>query len=385
MVRMFLFIAAFVAGVMIKHQHIKKTHSSKVLPDQIQHENGWHAQIHRLVTSYLLLRIGLMGGVELGQTETFDVLVSSLLAVGLAVGICLLTLALLATTRLDRDIRISLAVHFGSVSIGTFAAATAYLEAMNMHYSPTTSAWVALMELPAILLGVGLLNGGAQSLLRLFRQDKSMLLLPTALVIGLIMGPGLNQSPAFTLLFETAFDPVLLYFLYQMGRQTRTYANNLEASSRVLAGLGIMMPLLGGTLGTAAGRLAGLGVGDAMLLGSLAASASYVAAPTAMRAALVALGSSPERAAQAASAGLTVALGVTLPFNLLVGLRFYLIEAQWFDSPQRAGVGLLVVLICLSMLLLRQRLAVLWSTMRHGDQGGRDDHTHAPHDPISVT
>ena len=188
---------------------------------------------------------------------------------------------------------------------------------------------LAMMEIPAILIGISLArinspaSGSNQVPLREVARElfagKSSLLLLGFLVIGFLVGKtGWEQvSP----LFDVPFKGVLTLFLLEAGLVAGRKLSDFKKGGIFLIGFGIIFPILHATLGIYLGYLAGLSLGGATILGVLAASASYIAAPAACRVAL------PEANP---SYYLTAALAITFPFNIMIGLPLYHEMAKLF-------------------------------------------------------
>ena len=279
-------------------------------------------QISQTLALYLMAAIGFKGGVELRQsglgTEVF---------VGLGCGLALgLTIPLIAFflvsrfTSLKRVDAASLAAHYGSVSLVTFGAAVALLDELSVATSGYMPAVLALMEAPAIAVGVllgksgsGAGGGSRKAALREALTSGSVLVLLGATVIGLILGAqGLNELEGF---FVAPFTGVLALFLLNMGVMAFSRIGAIREAGFGLLAFAIYMPLIGGTVGALLASALGLGVGDVTLMATLAASASYIAAPAAVQIAM------PD-----ANPGVTLPLviGITFPFNLIVGIPLYL-------------------------------------------------------------
>jgi hypothetical protein len=183
---------------------------------------------------------------------------------------------------------------------------------------------LALMEAPGIVAGILLARmGGAQrvawgALAHEAVFGKSVLLLLGGIVIGAIVGP--QDITPIEPLFMGLFKGVLALFLLEMGLVAGARLADLRRAGVFLVAFGIVTPVALGVLGALVGQLVGLSLGGTALLATLAASASYIAAPTAMRIAV------PE-ANPALSIG--VALGVTFPFNITLGIPLYLQYARW--------------------------------------------------------
>ena len=274
--------------------------------------------IYEALSVYLLLALGLKGGVELAR-HPLATLVPQTLAVT-ALGCVLPVLAYVALKRLvqlDRVNAAAIAAHYGSVSVVTFAAGVAWLEARAIPFEPHLALFLAVLEVPGIVVGVLLARGvGAGAALTPMLKEvltgKSVLLLIGGLAIGALLGPAGLKSTA--PLFVDLFKGALCLFMLELGLVTGRQFAQLKKSGVRLVLFALITPLLFGAAGAGLGGLIGLSVGGAALLGTLAASASYIAAPAAMRVAV------PE-----ASPGLSlpVVLGVTFPFNVFVGLGVY--------------------------------------------------------------
>jgi hypothetical protein len=144
-----------------------------------------------------------------------------------------------------------------------------------------------------------------------------MVLLVGGLVLGVLMGrTGWAQVSPF---FDAGFKGVLVIFLLDLGMTAADRLGDLRKVGPFLLAFGVGAPLVLGTLGVLAGHAAGLSTGGAAVLGAMAASASYIAAPPAVRATL------PEANP---TWSLTLAIGITFPFNLAVGIPLYLRLAQ---------------------------------------------------------
>jgi len=167
------------------------------------------------------------------------------------------------------------------------------------------------------------------------------------LTFGVWQGHAFLEFGLAQFLFENIFNYILAYFLFEMGRHAYESLGNIGKDfERVkLLMVGIGLPLLGGTLGTALSRLCGLSLGDSMILGTLAASGSYVAAPSIIEPTLVVVyGYNLEKTKRAVATSLTMVLGITLPFNILVGIQLYLLEARIFENQALGLAGIAIVI-----------------------------------------
>lgn len=276
--------------------------------------------ISRYLSLFLMMAIGLKGGVALAnQTQLDTKLILTLLAgIGFGVfqpviGYCLLRL----TTALDQKTAAAVSAHYGSVSVVTFAAAVNYLKLNDMAFAGYMAAVLALMEAPAILSGLFLAQGGMKlsnppKLIHHTLSNGAVLLLLGSFVIGWGIGqPGLKSLEGFIV---APYQGILCLFLLDMGLLVARTISSLKSFRPALLAFGLYMPLIGAGLGFLLGHGIGLDRGSGFLLTILFASASYIAVPAAMRMAL------PE-----ADAGIYVplSLGVTFPLNLCLGLPLY--------------------------------------------------------------
>ncbi|WP_019561256.1 MULTISPECIES: sodium-dependent bicarbonate transport family permease [Caldimonas] len=279
--------------------------------------------LYETLSIYLLLAIGLKGGIELSKQPVMHLLpqVGAALALGLAIPFALYPV--LRVLRLSMADAASVAAHYGSVSVVTFAVASAALTRQGIPYESHASLWVAVMEAPGIVSGILLAR---LSRLREVRWGtlahevafgKSVLLLVGGLLIGAIAGEA-GTAPIHAVFVEP-FKGVLALFLLELGLVAGGRLAEVRRYGVAVIGVGLIAPPLLSLAGAAVGLMLGLSTGGVALLATLAASASYIAAPTAMRIAV------PE-----ANAGLsiTAALGVTFPFNVLVGIPLYIALAK---------------------------------------------------------
>ena len=285
-------------------------HSDLKLPDEL----------YTTLSIYLLLAIGLKGGIALAETS---------LAVFWAPAVATLLLGIIIPViaygvarkigKMNVADAAALAAHYGSVSAVTFAAAQTFLDTVGVRYEGFMPALVAILEVPAIVVALliaqvaGAPQGGDwRKALRELLTSKSILLLVGGMIIGWLAGPrgGKEVAPVFVDLFKGA----LTFFLLELGMVAARRFRDLPSAGLFLLGFGIIMPIFNGLLGVWFGSITGLSLGGSTILGVLSASASYIAAPAAVRIAL------PQANP---SFYLTAALGITFPFNLAIGLPLY--------------------------------------------------------------
>jgi uncharacterized protein len=304
--------------------------------------------LYEALSVYLLLAIGLKGGIELNKQSLAAVLPQILACMALGGLIPVLMTPLLKRMGFSGVDSAVLAAHYGSVSVVTFAVASSYLQREGIAFEAHAALWVAVMEAPGIVAGVFLAHreisrtralelslttalelnrtkalhcraAQAKSNWRSLAHEvlfgKSVLLLAGGLVIGAVMGEaGLKPiAPLFTDLFKG----VLALFLLELGLVAGAQVVEVKRYGLRLLAVGIISPLVLSLLGVALGKALGLSTGGMAILATLAASASYIAAPTAMRMAV------PQ-----GNAGLSIAaaLGISFPFNITLGVPLY----AWF-------------------------------------------------------
>jgi len=274
--------------------------------------------ITSLLSSYLLFAIGLKGGVALRDTDLGELSGPAVATLALGVVTPLLVFAVVPRLlRLGVADAASLAAHYGSVSAVTFTAATAFAVAAGQTPEGFLPALVALLEVPGIVVALVLAHRAlAGTSMRVAVHEvltgKSVVLLLGGLLIGVVASEqGVRTvEPVFVALFPG----VLVLFLLDLGTLAGQRLGTVRRAGWRLVAFAAVTPLLFGPLGVVAGLVAGLSPAGAGVLGAMAASASYIAAPAAVRAAL------PQ-----ADVGLALgaALGVTFPVNLVVGIPLF--------------------------------------------------------------
>ena len=279
--------------------------------------------LYETLSIILLLAIGLHGGVELAEQASVQLLGQAGLVLLLGIGLPLLAFVLLRGLRFDRVNAAAVAAHYGSVSAGTFAVVVAFLVSRQISFESYMPLFVAILEIPAILVGILLAKGVSRGtdwkeLGREIFLGKSIMLLLGGLVIGAVAGK--EAIKPLEPLYTSMFKPVLAFFLLEMGLIASGQLGALKKHGLRLAVFALLMPLLGALIGALLARSMGLSLGGTTILATLAASASYIAVPAAMRLAL------PEANP---SLSLTASLGITFPFNILFGIPLYLLLAEY--------------------------------------------------------
>ena len=283
--------------------------------------------LYETLSIYLLLAIGLKGGIELSKQPLTALAPQVLACMGLGFAIPLAMFPVLRGLRLPPADAASMAAHYGSVSVVTFAVATATLTRAGVPYEDHAALWVAVMEAPGIIAGVLLArlsmrradpaSAGVPARWGELAHDvlfgKSVLLLAGGLAIGALAGEA-GTAPIRAVFIEP-FKGVLALFLLELGLVAGSRLAEVRRFGAAVLVIGLGAPPLLALAGAATGLALGLSTGGVALLATLAASASYIAAPTAMRIAV-------PQAHPALS--ITAALGITFPFNLVVGIPLYL-------------------------------------------------------------
>ncbi len=283
--------------------------------------------IYDALSIFLLLAIGLQGGVKLAEFPLSELILPSLaiLFVGSLIPlVCFPVLRYLG--RMTRADSASISAHYGSVSVVTFSVGVALLAQEDIDFEGFMIVFLVLLEMPALVIGVMLARYGAGTVrwVKLFQEvffGKSILLLAGGLVIGFVAGP--EGIKPLDILFFDLFKGILALFLLEMGLVAASRITGLRDYGLFLTIFAIITPLLSAVVGTILGWALGLSVGGTMLLATLYASASYIAAPAAMRIAV-------PQANPALSIG--ASLGITFPFNIFVGIPIYFWMSQFIHS-----------------------------------------------------
>jgi len=274
---------------------------------------------------YLLIAIGLKGGFELSLIPVGPLIVPIVAVVLLSAGTPFLGYQVLRRMgKLPHPDAAAISAHYGSVSVVTFAVGASFLSRQGIPYEGYMSVFLVFLEFPAIIIGVLLAKGINRNtewkrLAREVLAGKAIILLVGALAIGWIWGKD-GGAPLLPF-FDGMFKGFLSLFLLGMGLMTAARLPDLRKVGPFLIAFGIIVPVISAAGGVMVGWMLDLSIGGTTLLAILYGSASYIAAPAAMRIAI------PE-ANPALSIG--AALGVTFPFNVLVGVPLYFEMTRMF-------------------------------------------------------
>ena len=303
--------------------------------------------LYTALSIYLLFAIGLKGGVELSHAALAEIAWPAVAT--LCIGIVTPLSAFLVLRRLGKfgtADAAGIAAHYGSVSAVTFIAASQFVLAQGIQPEGFMPTLLMLLESPglsiAIALGVmsrakqtaaasGVTKSPLGKVLHEVLCGRTMMLLMGGLVAGYLSGSkGYEPIKPF---FEGGFKGALTLFLLEMGLLTADRLGDLKKAGAFLLGFGVVMPIVHGLAAVLLGQWAGLSIGGCTILGAMAASASYIAAPPAVRMSL------PEANP---TLSLTAALVITFPFNLTAGIPLYYQAACWSHGTTTQAVAEMV-------------------------------------------
>ncbi len=270
------------------------------------------------ISIYLLLAIGVKGGVALRSATLAEVAGPVALALVLGVIVPLVAYgALRVMTRLGPLDRGSVAAHYGSTSLVTFTAALVFLDSSGIDYPGYAPTLLTVLEIPGIVVGILLASRGAEGrvswggTVHEVLAGKSIVLLAGGLLLGYAIGDG--GYAGVQGFFDEPFRGVLALFLLGLGIEAGLRLRSLREAGPGLLVFAALFPFVIGSAVVGVAVLAGLGQGGAVVLAILCASASYIAAPAAVRFAL------PEANL---AMPLAASIGVTFPVNLVLGIPY---------------------------------------------------------------
>jgi uncharacterized protein len=281
---------------------------------------------YNTLSIYLLLSIGIKGGIELYNNDMENIVWPMAGTVLLGMLVTLIAFFILFKSRKFNKVdAVAIATHYGSVSAVTFAVVLSYLDHRTVQYEEYVTVLLVMLEIPAIAVGIFLAkwNRGSKTfnikaLLHEVFLGKTILLLVGGMLIGLVITYTGNKQVHF--FFFDLFKGFLAIFMLEMGVVASQRFSDFKKAGVFLFIFALIMPVIGALLGIGMALLTGLSVGGAVVLATMSASASYIAAPAAMRIAL------PDANL---SYCLTASLGITFPFNILFGIPLYFHMAQW--------------------------------------------------------
>ena len=289
--------------------------TKKLFPDVLSKYLGY----------YLLLSLGLKGGISL-ETTGFINDVVNVLSIGIFLAVLIPLLAYIYLRNiLNTEDASALAGTYGSVSAVTFVTAINFLSNSSQQFDDYMSAVLVVMEFPAIFMALFLFTrkskerGG-----KLETAKKAFLEIPNIILVGSLMISYLfnfSQFSQINLITESLFDYILLSFLFVMGTRVAKRLGELKGRSQNLILFALITPIISSTLALIASVYFSLDSGNATLIMVLAASASYIAVPAVVKDAI-------PNANPAIYLGLS--LGITFPFNIIIGIPIYNELAKYF-------------------------------------------------------
>ncbi|WP_373537111.1 sodium-dependent bicarbonate transport family permease [Microcoleus sp.] len=287
------------------------------------------APIPKLFSLYLLFAIGFKGGVELSKSGIDQQVALTILAAMLMSALVPVYTFFILRIKLDAYNAAAIAATYGSISAVTFITATSFLTGQGIDFDGYMVAALALMESPAIIVGLILVSvfGGQEEkrdivwseVLKEAFLNSSVFLLIGSLIMGILTGEhGWEVLSPFT---QDLFYGVLTFFLLDMGLVAASRIQDLQDAGIFLIGFAILIPIVNAAIGLVIAKIIGMPEGDSLLFAVLCASASYIAVPAAMR--LTVPEANP-------SLYISTALAVTFPFNIIVGIPTYLYAINIF-------------------------------------------------------
>jgi hypothetical protein len=285
------------------------------------------APLPKLFSLYLLLAIGFKGGYELEESGINPQIVLTLLAAVFMASLVPVYSFFILKIKLDAYNAAAIAATYGSISAVTFITAQSFLKVLNINSDGYMLAALALMESPAIVVGIVLVRIFGKSkekeseksefswseVLREAFLNGSVFLLVGSVVIGILTGAkGWEKLQPFT---QGIFYGTLSFFLLDMGMVAARRIKDLSKTGSFLIAFSVFMPVANAIFGIIIAKVIGISQGNALLFAVLCASASYIAVPAAMRMTV------PEANP---SLYVSMALALTFPFNIIVGIPLYM-------------------------------------------------------------
>jgi hypothetical protein len=280
------------------------------------------------LTILLMLTLGLKGGLALHGQVSWQLAseVVAIIAVGALIPLVLYPL-LHKVVHLSQANSASIAAHYGSASAGTFAVALAFAESLNLPIAPQTTLYLVLLELPAIVVAILIhrkvthTNASTSAMWHEALTSRGVVLLIGGVLIGYCYGP--DGSKTIAPLFLGAFKALLALFLLEMGLCAAKHLYPFPLKHWRLISFALIAPMCLAWVGLALGVALKMPLGTTLILGCLLSSASYIAAPAAIRTAI-----------KDADVGIAIfaALGITFPFNVLVGIPLYYKMLLWITA-----------------------------------------------------
>ncbi|MBP9752401.1 MAG: sodium-dependent bicarbonate transport family permease [Proteobacteria bacterium] len=271
--------------------------------------------LYQAVSVYLLLSLGIKGGAAFNTCSVDTFILPFFITIGLGIILPFLAFSISRLFHYSRVDSSAIAAHYGSVSVVTFMTCQLFLDQLLVSYDKHTIALVALMEIPGLVIGLLLAQKVYVSWwieIKTILLSKSIFLLLGGIFIGFISGEiGYKKVSPF---FVDPFQGVLVLFMLEMGIFAALKMKEESFIPKSIILMGLLLPLLNGVLAIVVCLFFNMSIGNTTLMAAMSASASYIAAPAAVRLALPLANPSYY---------LTSAIVITFPFNLCIGIPFY--------------------------------------------------------------
>lgn len=286
-------------------------------------------QITKFLSYYLLMSIGFKGGIALAKEAITTQMFLTMGAGALAATLVPLIMFFILRKKLDNQNAAGIAACYGSVSAVTFLTGVSWLENRGLSYGGHMVAVIGMMDTPAIVIGLLLAKisdknkAGFQFSLKATLHDAffngSVFILLGSLFIGYIMNPAKAQD--YQVFVYDIFKGFLCFFLLDLGMSAARQLKELKSNAVFLTSVALIAPIVNSMVGLILARFLNLSVENGFLLMIMTASSSYIAVPAALKTNL------PEANP---SIYLSMSLGLTFPFNILLGMPVYWSLAQRF-------------------------------------------------------
>jgi hypothetical protein len=277
---------------------------------------------YQLITYILLITIGLKGGQAITSNASIALVGQSSVVIFMGIIITVVALSYIKVgSKLNKTDSVTLAAHYGSVSVGTFAVAVSYLDIQGISHELTINLFVALLELPAIIVGLYLLSDRKHKLnIKIILAHKSLALILIGMIIGALYGEG---SKPMTANLKPMFSVMLALYLVHMGALAGSKISDIGPNKIFIISFALVMPIIGATIALFTAWLIGLSHGGSSLLAVLGASASYIAVPAVFEQA--------HPKANIAQA-LFASLAISFSFNVIWGIEWYTAAAKYITQ-----------------------------------------------------
>ncbi len=296
-------------------------------------------QTIKFLSYYLLMSIGFKGGISLAKTTLNLEIIETLVAGVFFASLIPFWIFFVLRLKISVENAAAAAACYGSVSAVTFLTANSWLENQGVRVGGHMVAMMALVEAPAIMMGLALPKIMNRKKLKVSESDQSLsqfnlkeilhdaffngsvFILVGSMIIGYIMNPKLAND--YQVFVYDIFKGFLCFFLFDLGMVAARQVKELKNSALFLSAVAILAPVVNASIALLIAQLIGMSPTDGFMFMIITASASYIAVPAALKTSL------PEASS---SIYLTMSLGITFPFNILVGMPIYWKMAQTYLS-----------------------------------------------------